>query len=212
MRDLIAPEEGLPIALFQGGEGTARPKRVTHIANGPFHPAFLVSGTYLAGTSCEVVVSAEFHQTRVKVDLIATPFQYGTAEIVIENDARLARPSLKGVDMAAQEVLHSLIEEKLQVQRTRVGQGDDKARQAPAGTSDCNFAEVRPIGLRLFGRKGMQAQEWFRSSRPQVGHDALQLADAALVAALADHLVDTCGPQSGMLVQSQPNEVQVGIG
>jgi len=49
----------------------------------------------------------------VKVDLIATPFQYGTAEIVIENDTRLARPSLKSVNMAAQEVLHGLVEEKL---------------------------------------------------------------------------------------------------
>ena len=98
------------------------------------------------------------------------------------------------------------------VQRSRVGQGDDKAIQPPAATSDCSFAEVRPIGLRLFGRKRMQAQERFRSSRPQVCHDAPRWADAALIAALADHLVDTCSPQSGMLVQSLPNEAQVGIG
>ena len=206
MGDLVTPEQGLTIALFQRGEVAAGPEGFAHVTNGAFDAAFLITGPNLAGTSDAVIVSAQFQQTGMKVDLIAAPFQHGTAEIVMKNHTRLARPSLKGVNMAAQEVLHALIEEELQIQRSRVGKGDDKAGQTPAGTTDHDFAEVRPVDLRLLGRKDMQAQERFRPSGPQVGHGTPQLDDAALIAALADHLVDAGGAQSGILVQGLADE------
>ena len=102
--------------------------------------------------------------------------------------------------MAAQEVLHGLIEEELQVQRPRVGQRDHKAGQRPAGAADRDMAKVGPIGLRLIGGKGVQAQERLAHGRPQPGHRAPQLHDAAGVAALVDHLVNARGAQPGMLV------------
>ncbi len=123
MGNLIAPHQCLTIALFQSGKGPTGPKRFAHIANGPLHPAFLIASAYLAGARREVIVGAQLHQSRVEVDLIATPLQYGAAQIVVENDPRLARPGLKGMDVASQEVLHGLIEEELQIQRPRVGQG-----------------------------------------------------------------------------------------
>jgi hypothetical protein len=37
----------------------------------------------------------------MKVDLLAATFQHGTAEVVVEQDTRKARPVVKGVDMPA---------------------------------------------------------------------------------------------------------------
>src|ERR1039457_2073715 len=108
-----------------------------------------------------MVVGTQLQQSRVEMNLVAPALQNGAAEIVIENHAGLAGPVLKSMDMAAQEVLHGLIEEELQVQRPRVGQGDHEARQCAAGAADRDLAEVGPIGLRLFGRESMQAQERF---------------------------------------------------
>ena len=53
----------------------------------------------------------------MEVNLVAAALQHGTAKIVIENHTGLPAPLLKGMDMPAQEVLHGLIEEELQVQR-----------------------------------------------------------------------------------------------
>jgi hypothetical protein len=74
------------------------------------------------------------------------------------------------------------------------GQGDDEAGEAPAGTAHGNFTKVSPIDLRLFGRERMQAQKGFRASWAQRGYRTAQLDDTALVATLANHLVDARGP------------------
>src|SRR6266478_3173447 len=118
--------------------------------------SLLIAGPHLAGTGDAVVMGTQLQQTRMEVDLIAAPLQHRTAKIVMKNHARRAHPGLKGVDMAAQEVLHGLVEEKLQIQRSRVGQGNDKAGQTSAGASDPDFAKVRPVDLRLLGGKHMQ--------------------------------------------------------
>ena len=49
MRDLVAPEPGLPIAFGQRGEGTAGPEGIANIADGAFHAPFLIAGADLAG-------------------------------------------------------------------------------------------------------------------------------------------------------------------
>jgi hypothetical protein len=63
----------------------------------------------------------------MKVDLVATPFQYDTFEIVVENDARLAAPGRKSAHVTPQEVLHRLIEEELQIESSRVRQSHHEA-------------------------------------------------------------------------------------
>src|SRR5512143_422288 len=127
MRDLVAPEERLTVALGQRGEGSARPERVADIANSALYSPFLISGPDLAGAGGEVVVGAQLQQPRMEVDLLAAALQHGTAEVVIENHARLTGPSLEGVHVPAQEILHGLIEEELQIQRPRVGERDEEA-------------------------------------------------------------------------------------
>jgi hypothetical protein len=129
----------------------------------------------------------------MKVNLIATPFQHGTAEVIVEKDSWLPRPSLKRVDMAAQKVFHTLIEEEFQIQGPRVGKGDQKARQTATGPADGDFAKVCPIDLSLFPGKTAQSQEGLLLHGPQTSHHTSQLHRASGVAALPDHLVDARG-------------------
>ena len=89
----------------------------------------------------------------MKVDLAAAAFQHRAAEVVIENHAGLAGPVLKGMDMAAQKVLHRLIEEELQIQRPRIGQRDHEAGQCAARAAHGDLAEVSPVDLRLVQRE-----------------------------------------------------------
>jgi hypothetical protein len=60
-----------------------------------------MAGPYLAGPGREVVVRAEFEQTRMEQNLIAAPLEHDRAQVVVENDARLAVPSLKGAYVSA---------------------------------------------------------------------------------------------------------------
>jgi len=92
MRHLVAPEQCLPIAFGESGERTSCPERLAHIADGSLHvlhASFLIVGADLTGPSDEVIMSAEFHEPRVEVDLIATAFQHCAAKVVTKNDPRL---------------------------------------------------------------------------------------------------------------------------
>jgi len=93
------------------------------------------------------------------VYLIATPLQHRTAQVIVKDNSRHTGPGLEGMYMAAQEVLHALVEEELQIQRSRVGKRDHEARQAATGAAYGDFTEVRPIDLSLLGLKHMQPQE-----------------------------------------------------
>ena len=157
MRHLITPGQRLPVALGQRSEGTACPEGIADIADSAFYAPFLISSADLTGARDEVVVGAQLHQPRVEVNLAAAALEHSTAEIVIENHAGLAGPSLKSVDMTAQEVPHCLIEEELQVQRPRIGERDHEAGERPAGTAARDLAGVGPINLCLFGGEGLQA-------------------------------------------------------
>jgi hypothetical protein len=62
----------------------------------------------------------QFDQPEVKLDLIAAALQHGTSEIVVKNDSRLPGPVFKRMHVAAQEVLHGLIEEEFQMQSSGI--------------------------------------------------------------------------------------------
>src|SRR5438067_9964989 len=68
-----------------------------------------------------------------------------------------------------------------------------------------------PIDLGLLSGKHLKLQERFASLRAQAGNGAAQLHDASAVAAIANHLVNACGTQSGMLFQNEANKSDVGI-
>src|ERR1700677_5265137 len=118
MSYFVAPEKGLTIAFFQGGEATGCPERLPDVADGSLHSPFLISRADRAGSGQEMVVSTEFEKSRMEEDLVAMTLQHNRLHIVIQSDARHAGPGLKRMDMSAQKVFHRLIEEKLQIQST----------------------------------------------------------------------------------------------
>jgi hypothetical protein len=63
--------------------------------------------------------------------------------------------------MSFEKVLQTLVEEKLQRQRARIGQRDDEAGEAAAGEAHGHDTEVRPIGLALLAWKCAQLQKGF---------------------------------------------------
>src|SRR3954449_11961921 len=104
MCHLVPPYQSLTIAFSQRGECPPGPERITDITDGSLHTTLFIAGPHLTGTGCEMIVSAEFQQARIELNQIAAPLQYGCLEIVIENNARLAAPRLKGMHMAPQEI------------------------------------------------------------------------------------------------------------
>jgi hypothetical protein len=136
----------------------------------------------------------------MKVNLVAATFEHGTAQIVVQKDSRLARPSVKRADMPAQKVFHALIEEEFQIQSARVGKDDQEARQTPTSPTDGDFAEVGPVNLSLFSRKSTKSQEGFLANWPQAGHQASQLHDTSGITAISDHVVDARGTQPGIVL------------
>src|SRR5664279_678585 len=120
MGDLISPEQSLTIAFGQCCEGAACPERIAHIANGSLHPSFLVARAYLARPWREVVMRTQLDESWVKQNLIAPTFEHGTFQVVVKDHSRLPGPKFKGMHVAAQEVLHGLIEEELQIQGARI--------------------------------------------------------------------------------------------
>jgi hypothetical protein len=111
VRYFIAPRWRLAIALRQCGKDTACPEGIPYIPNSPFHAAFLISRPHLARTWREVVVSREFQQPRVEMNLVPAAFQYGAFEIVVQDNSGRARPILKGAHVTTQDVLRGLVEE-----------------------------------------------------------------------------------------------------
>jgi hypothetical protein len=69
------------------------------------------------------------------MNLVPAAFQYGAFEIVVQDNSGRARPILKGAHVTTQEVLRGLVEEKLQIQRPRPGQGDDEAGELALGAA-----------------------------------------------------------------------------
>ena len=67
-----------------------------------------------------MIVRAQLDQSRVEMNLIAPALQHGDFEVVVEDHARLTGPVLEGMHVAAQEVLHRLVEEELQIQGPRI--------------------------------------------------------------------------------------------
>jgi len=104
-----------------------------------------------------------------------------------------------------------LIEEELQVQRPRPGQGDHEAGELALGAADHDGPEVGPVNLCLLGGKDLQAEEGLMRLRSQTSDHAPQLLDAAGVAAIPDHLVDARGAQSRVLLQHLAHKRQIRI-
>lgn len=157
-------------------------------------------------------MAAQLDQTGMEVDLVAATFEHDTFEVVVQDDSWLSAPNREAVDVPAQEVLHGLIEEELQIERPRVGQRHHETGESAFGAAHQHVAEVRPVDLGLLAGQGVQLQKRLAFLRTQARHGAAQLHDAAAVAAVPQHGMDARGAQTGMLFEGLADERQIGLG
>ena len=113
--------------------------------------------------------------------------------------------------MAAQEILHGLIEEELQIQGAGIRQRHHEAGQGSLGAAHHHVSKVSPVNLRLLAGKRLELQERFAALGTQAGNGASQLHHAAAIAAVANHLVDARSTQARMLVEGVADKLDVGI-
>src|SRR5215469_10977599 len=99
MGNLITPKQRLTIAFRQGGEIAPGPIRFAYVANRTFYASLLIGRPYYARTRHTVIVSTQFQQSGMKMNLVSATFQYGTAQIVVQNHPRCTRPGGKSVDV-----------------------------------------------------------------------------------------------------------------
>ncbi len=139
MGHLITPYQSLAIELFQGREWPGCKERIPHIAYRSLDASFLISSCRRDRTRLTVIVGGEFEQARMKANLIAVALQHGASKIVVEHDSGHPSPVGKRIDMTAEKVLQSLIEEELQKQGARVRQRQYETGQPAAGLTHPDF-------------------------------------------------------------------------
>jgi len=97
-------------------------------------------------------VTGEVQQGGVEADGIATSFQDGAFQIVVQDDTRNPDKGLERRDVAAQEVLHAGIEAVAQEDLPRVAQHHHERHQRTPRPADLQMAEMAPVHLRLLAR------------------------------------------------------------
>src|SRR5712691_3085742 len=117
MRHLVAPRPSSPVEVLERGEACSFEEGLPHVTDGSLHLALLVALTRGTRTRLEVVVRAQLDEARVEVDGAALPLQHRGLQVVVQDYARDPREEVIGPDVAAEEVLLALIEEKLEEER-----------------------------------------------------------------------------------------------
>src|SRR4051794_22558873 len=118
--DAQAPVSGLGIEIVEIAERTGGEECLAHVADGALDAALLVAARHGNGARLVTVVPGEAQQRWMEADRITMPFQHGTLQIVVEQDARNTTKHLERLGMAAQEVLHASIEAEVQEELPRV--------------------------------------------------------------------------------------------
>lgn len=113
--------------------------------------------------------------------------------------------------MTAQQAFQCLVQKEFQVESPAVGERDDEAGEPSCGAPDSDLAERSPIGLGLLAWQDREAEKGFARDRAQFRDQTPQLAGAARVAAVAQHLKEPGGSQMRVLIECQPDEVEPGV-
>jgi hypothetical protein len=77
VRHFIPPCQSLTIAFGQRRKCPSGPERIAHISDGSFYAPLLIAGSHLTRPGREMIMSTEFQQARIELNLIATPLQHG---------------------------------------------------------------------------------------------------------------------------------------
>src|SRR5208282_4715894 len=106
--------------VIQINEAAGREEGIPDVADGALDAALLVAAGDRDRARLVAIVPGEAQQGGMEADRRAMPLKHGALEIVIEEDTRNALPRGEGSDMAAQEALHSGVQEEAQKDLARV--------------------------------------------------------------------------------------------
>lgn len=110
VRDLVAPAPKLRIQVVDIGKRARRKEGVPQVLDLSLDLPLLVGAVRRAWPRRKVIVTGELEQPRMKADCGARALEDGAAQIIVDQGPCHARPSVKGVDMAAQKALQRLID------------------------------------------------------------------------------------------------------
>ena len=148
----------------------------------------------------------------MEADRLAAAFEHGRAEIIVQRNAGHALKGGKGGDMAAQEIVHALIQIEAQKKLAAEAQHHDEGHQRAFGATDREIAEVTPVDLTLFTWQRLQAQVglgW--PTRSQLRDMGAKLTGAAGVAARLGHTEQARGTQGRVLRQRLEDQRVKGV-
>ena len=143
-------------------------------------------------------MAGELEQPGMELDGLALACEHRGLEVVVEERPGRSAKVLEGLDVAAQEALHRLVEREEHVDRAGPAEHHDEGRQRSLGAAHLDLAEVSPVDLGLFAGQRTQAKVGF-GHRPgsQAAHEPAGLSHGARIAAGHDHLVDAGGAELG---------------
>ena len=206
------PGVRLDVEIIHILEATAGEEGIADVTDGTLDAPLLVSPGNRHRPWLKAIVTGQCQERRVEANDRTLAFQYRALQIVIQRDSRTAAPGSKGIDMAAQEVLHVGAEVKAQEDLARPGQDGDESHQGTPGVADVEVAEVSPVDLALFARQGAQAQVGLAlRPGPMTGDQVPEVIWFAGITPILDHLIEPTGTQARELGQSFADERQVRI-
>ena len=148
-----------------------------------------------------MVMRRQCQQCGVETDGLSFAFEHRALQVIVQSDPGNRAPGFKGLNMAAQEVLHVCAQEEAQEDASGPRQDHHKGHQWPLCLSDLDVTKVTPIALTLFTGQGAQAQVslgW--GARAMPGDDVAEVVGATAIASLHDHGVQAAGSQIGELL------------
>ena len=195
------PGVGLSIEVVDVGEGACSKEVVTDIANRALHPALLIAPGWCHRAWLEVVMRRECQHYGVEANGLPLALEHGALEVVVQSDPGHGTPGFKGLDVAAQEVLHVRAQEEAQKDASGPGQDHHKGHEWSLGLALLDVTKVPPVTLALFAGQGAQAQVglgWRAWSVP--GDEMAEVVGASTIASLHDHGVQATGGEIGKLL------------
>src|SRR6202163_2270724 len=139
-RQAAAPDIGLRIEVIQISKFAGRKEAGANVSNCTFDPTFFIPSGDGYRTRIKSIASSKLEQGGMKADDVTLALQHSAFEIIVENDPWDPGPCFKGLDMAAQEVLHAGIEEEAQEDLARIAQHHDEGHQRTACAADREMA------------------------------------------------------------------------
>src|SRR3984893_10273716 len=211
-RQAAVPDIGLSIEVIQISKFAGSKEGGANVSNCTFDPTFFISPGDGDRTRIKSIASSKLEQGGMKADDVTLALQHSAFEIIVENDPWDPGPCFKGLNMAAQEVLHAGIEEEAQKDLARIAQHHDEGHQRPARAADHEMTEVCPVDLGLLAWQSAQTQKGFGLwTWSQACDEVPEVVGAASVTPLVHHYVQPAGGQHWKLFQGLVDEGQVRI-